>query len=373
MDASIARSLEPNILKWLYRGKVIILYGARQVGKTTLAKKIASEQGNGLILAGEQLAVQTVLQSHNLERYKQYFGNHHIIVIDEAQKITNIGTALKLIVDHLPQYQVIATGSSSFDLANTLNEPLTGRHITFTLYPLSYKEIYASNLFVGREALEQRLVYGSYPEIVTQPNDAELLLKQLSTDYLYKDVLAMDHIRKPDLLGKLLNLLALQVGQEVSISELAVALNTSRETVQKYIVLLEQAFVIFRLSSYSKNPRKEIAKGIKVYFYDLGIRNAIINNFAMIESRDDVGPLWENFFIVERMKHNGLIGSSSRGYFWRTYAQSEVDYIEELNEQLLAFETKWNVNKSAAFKAFRQEYSDAKTYTINPDNFVDFI
>jgi uncharacterized protein len=374
----IPRYAQSLVERWLFRNKAIILYGARQVGKTTLARQVAAlHDPQWQYLQCEQTSVQQLLGQKDAEVYRRYFGAARIIVLDEAQKVEDIGTIIKIMVDMLPEYQIIATGSSSFDLANTLNEPLTGRHITITLYPFSFRELYGQHLLIGQAQIPERLVLGSYPEIVAAPDvrTAQQLLTTLSGDYLYKDIFTFETVKQPALVTNLLKLLALQVGNEVNLNSLATVLHTTRVTVERYIHLLEQAFVIYRLRSYSTNPRKEISRGFKVYFYDLGVRNSIIGDFTLLENRSDAGALWENFCINERMKKNSSEQSFVQAYFWRTYSQSEVDYVEVDNTQLSAFEYKLHNRKqqkkvSAAFIA---QYQPMVAAVISLENFLEFV
>lgn len=373
------RTLSKQLKHWLFKKKLLILYGARQVGKTTLSKNVLSAYGTeGRYINCETLDQQTYFNEPNPEKIKAFLGDYKLIVLDEAQRIANIGLILKTVVDEYPDMQIIATGSSSFDLANKIAEPLTGRSITFQLFPLSVQEIknQYDRLYVEAH-LENLLIFGSYPEIFNSPiNDAQTLLNNLAANYLYKDVLEFEQLKKSDLLIKLLKLLALQLGSEVRYHELATTLKTSSKTVERYIDLLEKSFVIFRLSSFSRNLRKEIGKSCKIYFCDLGIRNALINNFNLLELRpaNETGALWENFCIIERIKYNQARNYLVNSYFWRTYDQKEIDYIEETGGKLHAFEFKWGrIKKAKPPQEFLTTYKDSDFHHINSDNYWEFI
>lgn len=355
----IKRDIEENIRKCLFKGKVVIVYGARQVGKTTLVKKILAEYGNkGRYFNCEHISVQRALRNIEPEPIRAFFGNARCIVLDEAQKISHIGLILKVLVDEYPDMQIIATGSSSFELADKVSEPLTGRHFTFMLLPLSLHEIATGRGTSEIESkMENLLRFGIYPEVFSISSEQEKkdMLDEIVSDYLYKDVLSFERIKKSDMLKNLLELLALQLGQEVSYQELGKQLGINRITVQKYIDILEKSFVLFRLRAFSRNKRKEISKSVKIYFYDLGVRNGIIQNYNPPRLRNDKGAMWENFCIIERMKMNELRRHRPNIYFWRTYTQKEVDYIEEEGGKIRGYEFKWN---------------DEKKISV-PQNFVD--
>ncbi|NOQ68197.1 AAA family ATPase [Patescibacteria group bacterium] len=371
----LPRLIQPQIEKRLFKNKVIIVYGARQVGKTTLVKRIFDKyNGKKLYLNCELLSVQRGLSAPEAEKLKSYLGESKLIILDEAQKIINIGLILKILIDTYPDIQIIATGSSSFDLANKINEPLTGRTHTFILYPFSISEIKQQKSRFEIEAkLENILRFGFYPEVFfLSEDDARSRLDEISSNYLYKDILSFEGIKKSSVIVNLLQLLALQLGNEVSYSEIARQLGISRLTVQKYLNLLEQSFVIFSLRSFSRNLRKEISKSVKIYFYDLGIRNSLIQNFNRLEIRSDCGALWENFCIMERIKRNSINRVFANYYFWRTYAQKEIDYIEERDGKLFAFEFKWSDGKKKIPKEFLKTYGDSKFETINRENYWDF-
>lgn len=357
--------------------KVIILLGARQVGKTTLLKSLFNASDSVLWLNGDELDVQNLFASLSAQRFKAYLGNKKILVIDEAQRIADIGLRLKLIADSIPDIQVFATGSSSFDLANRVNEPLTGRKREFHLYPLSFKELVEnSDLLSEKRMIPHRLVFGSYPEVVTSQGNEIEVLKELSQSYLYKDILTFEKIRHSEKLVKLLQALAWQIGSQVSYNELAQICSMDAKTVEHYITILEQAFIIFRLRTFSRNLRNELKNSRKIYFYDNGIRNAIIANFSQIENRNDAGALWENYLVSERLKKNEYEGNMENHWFWRTKEQQEVDYLEETNGNLSAFEFKWS--DAAAKKArlpltFSRSYKDAEFSVISPQNVEYFL
>lgn len=372
----IARNIENPIKERLFKGKVVIVYGARQVGKTTLAKKIISEYANeARYLNCELLPVQRGLSELDAEKIKAFLGDYKIIVLDEAQNITNVGKVLKIIVDTFPGLQIIATGSSSFDLSQKISEPLTGRAFKFILYPLSLKEIKQNrDMFFVESKLENLLRFGSYPEIFNlDENFARERLNEISSNYLYRDALKFEGIKKSSLVKNLLQALALQLGQEVSYQELAVKLGVNRLTIQKYLDLLEQCFIIFRLNAFSRNARKEISKSIKVYFYDIGIRNSLIENYNRLDIRTDAGFLWENFCIVERKKFNDVNFKFVNSYFWRTYDQKEIDYIEESEGKITGYEFKWgDSNSYKAPQEFIENYK-AEVKKIDKSNYWKFL
>ena len=371
------RDLQSVIQERCFQGKAIILLGARQVGKTTLLKKIIQEQHvEALYLNCDEPQTVAALTNCNLKELQMIVGANKFVVIDEAQKVDNIGLTLKLIVDNMPDVQVIATGSSAFELRNCLNEPLTGRKYEYQMFPISSKEIYQSSGYLDLKGLlETRLIYGSYPDILNHANDARELLRMLTDSYLYKDILATDNLRKPDVLDKLLRALAFQVGSEVSYNELAQTVGTDSKTVERYIELLEKCYIIFRLHGLSRNMRNELKKAKKIYFYDNGVRNAVIQQFAPLELRNDAGALWENFFISERVKRNHYQLNYCNTYFWRTKSQLEIDYIEEQNGQMTVFEMKWNPKKANTSipEAFLKAYDVKETVIITPDNYLDYL
>lgn len=365
---------------WLKKRRAIIIYGARQVGKTTLVKNISRlypEQSQ--YINCEKHTHKEMLESLDTSKFKRMIGDSKLLILDEAQMITNIGTTLKLIVDTLPDVQVIATGSSSFELANKISEPMTGRVDRFVLYPLSYEEVSSSYDYTERPTINNFLRFGAYPQVFIRSLIDETrtreLLDEVASNYLYKDMLLLEEIKRPDIILKLLQALALQVGSEVSSNELATLLSASRETVERYLYMLEQSFVIFSLHAFSKNPRKELAKKRKFYFYDLGIRNSLIQNYNTIDLRNDAGGLFENFCIMERLKYNQTHKRLVNKYFWRNYKQKEVDYIEEHSGKLEGYEFKWGASKKRFIppKAFFEEYENASVTRIDRANFEEFI
>ncbi|HYF98059.1 MAG TPA: ATP-binding protein [Coxiellaceae bacterium] len=373
----LKRTLTPHIESWLFKGKLLLLFGARQVGKTTLCKELLKKYSDeAAYFLCERPVIRETLQSENLTQIKALFGSHKLVVLDEAQVIDNIGLILKLFHDEYPETQIIASGSSSFELANRLSEPMTGRAIQFVLYPLSVLELESNFSHVElQEKLTEFLRFGLYPGIIMEPlHSREELLINLSEQYLYKDILHFENLKNSKKIVSLLKLLALQIGSEVSIHELAVQLGFSRSTVERFLDLLEKMFIIFRLGSFSRNLRKEISKKSKYYFYDLGIRNAILNSFATMENRQDVGALWENFCVLERIKflHNQAIYPNT--YFWRTHDQQEIDYLEERNNYLQAFEFKWGAKKTyVPPKLFVETYPNSKISLITQANWSDLL
>ena len=376
MQKSIIRHLKPQMEQWLYRGKILILYGARQVGKTTLSKTFLESLGSdGLYLNCEIQSVQSALSVREPLALQRFIGNKKLVVLDEAQYVPGIGEVLKLLADTFPALQIIATGSSSFELARHSSEPLTGRALTFELYPFSYAELgQAFHPAERRAHLDFWLRYGLYPDIAFTPEaDARTLLDNLSSRYLYKDVLEFENLKRADVLVRLLQLLALQIGQLVSYHELANALKISSQTVERYIDLLEKAFVIFRLSPFSRNLRSEIGKKNKIFFYDVGIRNSIIQQYQPVDLRSDKGALWENFLVVERLKRLQALGWRPNRYFWRTQQQVEIDYVEEREGQLSAFEFKWQDKSARMPLAFANAYPGSVFKVVHRDNFEDFV
>lgn len=370
------RTLQAKITEWLFQGKVIILYGPRQVGKTTLANEIISGQSGALYLNCERQQVWELLNSGNQDRIRQYLGDAKIVVFDEAQKIPQIGSLLKLLIDTYPEIQYLATGSSSFDLSNALSEPLTGRNVKFIMYPVSLIELSPHfNRFQKDEMLENLLLFGSYPDIIDRPESQKRkLLDELTSDYLFRDVLRFENIRRSDILVNLLKAIALQTGNEVSMRELSNLLKVAVETVQRYLLLLEQSFVLFSLPSFSRNLRNEISKGRKYYFYDLGIRNNLLQNFTPLSSRNDTGQLWENFCIIERIKKNQAKDRRVNMYFWRTYQQQEIDLIEEHEGILDTFEFKWKSRPGQKIPSgFRNAYPQSTYQIIDRENYHNFL
>lgn len=360
----------------LYEGKALLVFGPRQVGKTTALKKLIAAQAQSyLFLNADESDVRESLENTTSTQLRLLFGNHKIVFIDEAQRVANIGITLKLITDVLTDVQVIATGSSAFDLASKTQEALTGRKREFFMFPLSFAEMVQHHgLLEEKRHLEQRLIYGYYPEIVTKPIKATNNLRELAESYLFKDVLQLDFIKKPILLTKIVKAIALQIGSEVSLQEISRLVGADVHTVEKYIDILEKAFVIFTLPALSRNVRNEIRKGRKIYFYDTGIRNALISNFNGLKNRTDMGALWENFVIAERMKWLRYNNKHVDRYFWRTTQQQEIDYLEEENGQFHAVEFKWNSKQKARFsKTFLNAYPIAASRVITPENIEHFV
>ena len=372
----IGRTTEGLIRQDLWQGKVVVVLGPRQVGKTTLVRSLAaSVDEDYLYLNGDLSSVQDLLSSRSYENLAAVIGERKLVVIDEAQRIDEIGLKLKILIDTQPETQLLVTGSSSLELSFGVNESLTGRKFQHFMYPLSFEEI-SNNQGQARalDGLELRLLYGSYPEIVNRAGSERRYLDLIVDSYLYKDLLYQETVRRVDLLKKILQALALQLGSEVSYNEVAKTVGADPATVEHYISLLEQAFVVFRLPSLSRNLRSEIKRGRKIYFWDNGVRNALIANFSPLHLRQDKGALWENFLVSERQKIKQYHQRYSNDYFWRTYTQQEIDYIEESDGLLHAFEFKWNARKRASFpKSFREAYPHAVTQTISQDNFIPFL
>ena len=372
----IERILSKKISALLDGRKAITIMGARQVGKSTLLQMMLGERKDVMWLNGDEPDIVEILGNMTSPRLKAMIGNNTIIVIDEAQRIPDIGLRLKLITDQIPDVQVIATGSSSFDLSNKLNEPLTGRKREFKMYPLTFNEMVSStNLLEETRMLPHRMVYGYYPEVVCNPGEEKIILKELADSYLYKDILSMDGILKPEKLVKLLKALAYQIGSQVSYNEVGMLVGLDSKTVEKYITILEKSYIIFRLTSLARNIRNELKSSRKIFFWDLGIRNAVIGNLTQIENRQDAGALWENFVIAERMKMLAYNGSFAQTYFWRTKQQQEIDYLEEEDGKIKAFEFKWNPNKAAAKcpDSFLKAYQNPELKVIIPLNVDEFL
>ena len=369
----ITRTITQNLIADCDNKKAIIVIGPRQVGKTTLIQKIV-EGKKTLFLNGDDPQTRLQLATANFQFLLQLVTDYDTIVIDEAQRIENLGVAVKMLIDAKLNKQFILTGSSSLDLGNKINEPLTGRKWEHQLFPLSWSEIKNHYSFANAYArLEEFLIYGMYPEVVTEANKQKRLL-QLSGSYLYQDILELVNIKKPDLLMKLLNALALQLGGEVSYNELAKILGVDRMTVINYIDLLEKVYVIFRLHPFSTNQRNEITAKPKIYFYDNGIRNAIIGQFNPLQSRQDVGALFENFFISEKMKQLNYKGFYGKTHYWRNTQQAEIDFIEINEGEISAYEIKYNPNKKVNFtKSFTEKYHPKETLVVNKDNFWEYL
>jgi predicted AAA+ superfamily ATPase len=372
----INRLISTKIANRFFAKKALIVLGPRQVGKTTMMTQIMKNQDlPALYLNADEADVRELLSNTTSTRLMRIIGANKIIFIDEAQRIENIGITLKLIIDQIKDVQVIATGSSALELRNIINEPLTGRKYEYHLYPLAFSELVKHHGFLEeRRLIEHRLIYGYYPEIVTAIGNEGELLKFLADSYLYKDILTLGDINKPALLSKILKALALQIGGEISFGEIAQLVGSSPQTVEKYIDLLEKSFVIFQLPAYSKNIRNEIRKGKKIYFYDNGIRNAIIGNFSAFNQRTDIGALWENFLITERKKLLSMNDISAQSYFWRTTQQQEIDYIEVVQNNITAYEFTWSSKTRKKIpKTFVQAYPDCTTNVIHFDNFDEFL
>jgi uncharacterized protein len=372
----IQKHLE-NLKRALTPGKAVIIYGARRTGKTTLVMQFLQDVDEPyLLVSGEDITVQGYLASHSIEKLSAFVGANRLLVVDEAQKVPNIGANLKLIIDHIPGIRIIATGSSSFDLARAVGEPLTGRKTTLRLYPLAQLEIGQIEQRHQTDAnLESRLIYGSYPEVVlTNDNRArEQYLREIVASYLYKDVLELDGIRHSAKISRLLQLMAFQVGKEVSYTELGTSLGMSKNTIERYLDLLEKAFVIQKLCGFSRNLRSEITKNSRYYFLDNGVRNALINNFNALELRNDVGELWENYLVIERLKRQEYLLEQANNYFWRTYTKKEIDLVEEREGKLFGYEMKWGAARAKPPKEWFEAYPNATWQLINRQNYLELI
>lgn len=367
--------LNSIIRERLFTGKAIILMGARQTGKTTLLHEIISGMPDTLWLDGDVPEVKKLFEEGSPDRFRAQFAGKKLIVLDEAQRIKDIGIRLKHLTDHFKELQVIATGSSSFELANEVNEPLTGRKWEYNLFPLSFSEMIKHNGYIKEKSLlTHRLVYGYYPEVVTSEGNEREVLKSLSDSYLFQDILKWEQIKKPDKLTRLLQALAFQIGNQVSDNELSQLIGMDHKTVGKYLNLLEKVYIIYRLPSFARNLRNELKMSRKIYFFDNGIRNALISNFQIPEMRQDAGALWENFMISERMKYNHYNQKWCNTYFWRTREQQEIDYIEEYDGKLHSYEFKWNpLSKTRFPKTFLKAYPDCETQVITPENVDGFL
>lgn len=366
------RTIEHRIKQKAGSGKAIVIVGARQVGKTTLIKSILQNQ-DYLFLDADDPTVRGLLSSPNTEQIRTLIGNNKTIFLDEAQRIPGIGLTLKIMTDQFKDVQVYVSGSSSFDLGNALNEPLTGRKWEYELFPVTWEEFENKVGFLKSEQqLEDRLLYGFYPEVLNNQGNEKEVLKNLVNSYLYRDILAYSDIRHPELLEKLLQALALQMGSEVSYNELAQTVGVNKITIQNYIEVLEKGYIVFRLRSFSRNVRNEIKQNRKIYFYDNGIRNMIIGNFDPLDLRQDKGALWENFLISERLKQNNYKDTFARMYFWRTTQQQEIDFVEEMSGKIFGYEFKWKNKKNYPSKTFTENYQ-ADVKLISRDNFREFV
>ncbi len=371
----IKRKIQEAIEKSFFKGKIVIIYGARQVGKTTLVKEIQKKYpDDSIYLNCDEPDIRNAFTNKTSTEIKSFLGDKKIAILDEAQRIRDIGLALKLIIDSFPELQIVATGSSSFDLSNQIIEPLTGRKYEFYLYPFSLEELTAiySTLEINR-ILEQRIVLGMYPEIVFSGKESEDKLKNVAKSYLYKDALQFQNIKNAEAIEKLLQALALQIGNEVSYNELAQTAGIDKNTVASYIQILEKAFIIFRLRPFSRNLRNELKKLRKIYFFDTGIRNALINNFNPLNLRQDTGVLWENFIISERLKYNRNNNLEKNMYFWRTREGKEIDYLEEVGGKIFRLEIKWAEEKFRTPKLFLDTYPGSEINLINRKNYWNFL
>lgn len=366
-----------NLNQYLKPGKVLIIYGPRQVGKTTLLQGFLSRTKLKYRLdSGENIRIQEVFESNDFTKILEYARNYELIAIDEAQKIKNIGQGLKIIVDQIPSIKIIAIGSSSFELSGQIGEPLTGRKNTLTLFPIAQMELKTMyNNFDLKQRMEEFLIYGCYPEVITVQNSDERkkIITEISNSYLLKDILELDKIKNSKIILDLLRLLSFQVGNEVSFSELGKQLGMNYKTIARYLDILEKSFVLYNLRGFSRNLRKEITKKSKYYFYDNGIRNAIISNFNPLELRDDTGKLWENFIVMERLKKQTYTEIYANNYFWRTWDGKEIDFIEERDGKLYGYEFKWSGADKSAPKEWNKNYSNSSFEIINRDNYLEFI
>ena len=372
----IERLLKNLIEKRLYRNKAIIVIGPRQVGKTTLLKMLVSDTKNKVLEWNcDEPDVRRRLTEPTSTELKAEIGDANLILIDEAQRIKNIGITLKLLIDNYPEKQVIATGSSAIEMSNSINEPLTGRKYEYVMYPFSCEELF--NEFGEQEEqrmLERRLIYGSYPEVVNNSGEERETLTELVGSYLYKDIFSFQDVRKPEIREQLLQALALQIGSEVSYNELGRLLGLNTATVQRYIDLLEKSYVVFHLRSFSRNVRSELKKSRKIYFYDNGVRNALIGDYKPLALRNDTGALWENYIIAERLKHNAYNSFYGKSYFWRTQQQQEIDYIEDIDGVLHTYEFKWNEGKHPRLTdTFAKAYPDHSFTVVSPENYRSFV
>jgi len=372
----IKRIIQDQIEEKFFKGKAIIILGPRQVGKTTLVKKICNENSEiAQYLNADESDIRDIFNNATSTRLKSVIGNKKLIVIDEAQRIDNIGIAVKLIVDNFSDIQIIITGSSSFELKNKFNEPLTGRKYVFKLFPLSFSEmVNHTSIIEENRMIENRLIYGYYPEVLNKPNEQKEILNLLAESYLFKDILSTGLLKKTDVLEKLLQALGLQVGSEVKYNELAQLIGVDNQTIERYIDILEKSFIVFRLQSFSRNLRNEIKKGKKIYFYDNGILNSVIKNFNSVNLRNNIGGLWENFLVSERMKKNSYNNMYLNTFFWRTHTQQEIDYIEEYDGKITGYDFKWNNTKKIKIPSiFINNYKNSEIIKINRENYSGFL
>ena len=372
----IERRLKQLILPRLFRGKAIVLTGPRQVGKTTLLRMLMAESDKKTLFWNcDEPDIRQKLSNPTSTQLQAETAQYELIFIDEAQRVPNIGVTLKLLIDNLPTKQIIVTGSSALQLSNSINEPLTGRKYEYDMLPFSSEELVDNHGSVEENRLlERRLVYGLYPEVVNLPGEERETLSNLVNSYLYKDIFAFQDVRKPEIVEQLLQALALQTGSEVSFNELSKLLGLNSQTVQRYIDLLEKSYIVFHLRSFSRNLRNELKKSRKIYFYDNGVRNAILGDFRPLQLRQDTGALWENFLVSERLKHNSYSLFYGKSYFWRTQQQQEVDYLEDIDGVLNTYEFKWNTAKQPKLtETFARSYPDHTFTVVNPDNYLDFV
>lgn len=366
------RTIENTIKDKINSGKAIVVVGARQVGKTTLLKRILKDK-EYLFLDADDPSTRNLLQNPTTEQIRTFLGDYQYVFLDEAQRIPGIGLTLKIITDQFNEVQLFVSGSSSFDLGNELNEPLTGRKWEYELFPISWEEYENKIGFIKAEQqIENRLLYGFYPEVINNQGNEKEILKDLVNSYLFRDILAFSGIRRPEVLEKLIQALALQIGSEVNYNELSRAVGINKLTVQNYLELLEKGYIVFRLNSFSRNLRNEIKNNRKIFFYDNGIRNMVIGNFNSLELRTDKGALWENFLVSERMKQNKYKDTFARMYFWRTKHQHEIDFVEERDGKIYGYELKWKSTKSTFPLKFSGTYN-AETLLVNRSNFRDFV
>ena len=375
----IERDLKAVLDSKIGKGKVLLLIGPRQVGKTTLLKNIltsVSSEKKVQFWNCDESDVRQFLSEANSAKLKSFVGNSDFIVIDEAQRVKDIGLTIKLLHDSFPNVQLAVTGSSSLDLSNSINEPLTGRKFEYNLFPFSTNELVNhTSMLEEMRQLQNRLVYGFYPDVVNNPGEEKEILTNIVNSYLYQDVFEFQDIRKSSVIEKLVQALALQVGSEVSFNELGNLLGIDTVTVQRYVDLLEKAYVVFHIRSYSRNVRNELKKSIKIYFYDNGVRNSVISNFSPVEIRSDIGALWENFLISERIKNNAYHNKNAKYYFWRTTQKQEIDFIEEVEQNLFAYEFKYNPKKanSKCPLTFSNNYPNVPFDVITSENYMDFV
>ena len=373
----IKRYIKNQLLKKLKPGKVLVLTGARRVGKTFLLQEISKELDQDyLFLTGEDFAVQDILERRSIQNYKNFLGSRKILIIDEAQKIPDIGPILKLMIDSIKDLKIIITGSSAFDITNFTGGPLTGRQTTFSLFPISELELKNSETETERlDNLSQRLIYGNYPEVLNIQNSDEKseYLNEIVNSYLLKDILTLDKVKNPSKIFNLLRLISFQIGKEVSYDELGKQLSISKNTVERYLDLLSKVFVLYKVEGFSRNLRKEITKKSKWYFFDNGIRNVVIANFTNIKGRNDVGQLWENYIISERIKFQSYKKMIVNNFFWRTYDQQEIDFVEEREGKLFAYEIKWQDLRVKLPKAWGKSYKNSEFSVINNQNYLNFV